>query len=180
MSEESHEAHAVKTRKEFMPVLALLVASAIWGSTFIVIKDLVAEISPYDMLGVRYVITSVIMAAIFFPTLRKADRDTWKHGMVVGLIFGVGQVFQTVGISMTPASTAGFITGMYIIIIPLLMLVMYGVIPSRYVLISTFLALLGMGILSLNGWHIGWGELIVLASVGFFALHMYFGGALVY
>lgn len=162
----------MKTRKELLPVLALLVASAIWGSTFIVIKDLVNQISPYDMLGVRYVITSVIMAVMFFPILIKADKDTWRHGMIVGLVFGVGQVFQTVGISLTDASTAGFITGMYIIIIPLLMLIMYRIIPNRFVLISTALALTGMGILSLKGWHIGWGELIVLGSAGFFALHM--------
>lgn len=123
-------------------------------------------------MGVRYTITALIMGAIFYPMLRKTDRDTWKHGMIIGLVFGIGQVFQTVGISMTPASTAGFITGMYIIVIPILMLAMYGIIPNKYVLISSVLAVSGMGILSLEDWHLGGGEIIVLISAAFFALHM--------
>lgn len=162
----------MKTQKEILPIIGLLIASAIWGSTFIVIKDLAKAISPYDMMGVRYTITALIMGAIFLPMLRKADRDTWKHGMIIGLVFGIGQVFQTVGISMTPASTAGFITGMYIIVIPILMLAMYGIIPNKYVLISSVLAVSGMGILSLEDWHLGGGEIIVLISAAFFALHM--------
>lgn len=162
----------MKTKKEFLPILALLVASAIWGSTFIVIKDLVNAVSPYDLLGIRYVITSVIMGLIFFPMLRRTERDTWKHGLIIGVVFGVGQVIHTVGISMTAASTAGFITGMYIIMIPIFMLIMYKIVPNGFVIISSILAVAGMGVLSLQGWHLGTGELVVLVSAAFFALHM--------
>src|SRR6476661_8858457 len=93
--------------------------TAAWGSTFFLIKDVVTRIAVPDLLALRLGIATVALAAIAGRRL-SMDRRTLLSGVVLGLLYGVAQILQTVGLAHTTASSSGFITGLYVVATPLL------------------------------------------------------------
>src|SRR3954471_17782872 len=93
--------------------------SAVWGSTFFLMKDLLTRIGVLDMLALRFALASVALALIAAPRLR-IDPRVLRRGALLGLLYGLAQILQTVGLSMTAASVSGFVTGLYVVLTPLL------------------------------------------------------------
>ena len=106
-------------RSERMAVLALLVVTAVWGSTFFLIKDLVTRIPVADLLAVRFGLASLALAVLVGPR-HPADPPDDPPGCGLGLLYGVAQILQTVGLAHTTASVSGFITGLYVVATPVL------------------------------------------------------------
>ena len=92
----------------------LVLVTAIWGSTFFLIKGAVASHDPLDFLSVRFLIAAVIVALVFHRRLRRLGRREWLIGLGLGAVYGIAQVLQTWGLTMTDASVSGFITGTYV------------------------------------------------------------------
>ncbi|EWS99972.1 permease [Intrasporangium oryzae NRRL B-24470] len=155
-----------------LATLALVALTAVWGSTFFLIHDLVEHVPPVDFLAVRFAIASVIMVALFWRPLRALSRRQVSLGIGLGALYGLAQIFQTVGLSTTPASVSGFITGTYVVLTP----VFTAVLLREKVAASTWaavgLATGGLALLSLNGFSVGAGEAITLLSAVFYALHI--------
>ncbi len=107
------------SRTQHLAFGALLVMSAIWGSTFFLMKDLITRLGVLDMLAVRFALASVALAVLAAPRLR-VDATVLRRGVVLGLLYGAAQIVQTVGLSLTAASVSGFITGLYVVLTPLL------------------------------------------------------------
>lgn len=159
-----------------LPTIALIGVTAVWGSTFFMIKGLLEEISALDFLSVRFVLASVVCAIVMFPKLRKVARRTWLRGLTLGLIYGTAQVFQTVGLKYTDASVSGFITGMYVVLTPIVLLLLFKVQVSPKVWGAVLLATIGIAVLSLTGFAIGVGEFITFLGSAFYAVHIAFLG----
>ena len=105
-------------RSERLAVLALLAVTAVWGSTFF-IKDLLTRIPVADLLAVRFGLASLALAVVVGPRLRLTRRIV-RQGAGLGLLYGVAQILQTVGLAHTSASVSGFITGLYVVATPVL------------------------------------------------------------
>ena len=88
---------------------ALLAVTACWGSTFFLIKDLLERMPVLDFLAVRFAIATIVLCLLFPRALRRMSRAAVRQALVLGLLYGVGQILQTTGIGRTPAwrSTAG-------------------------------------------------------------------------
>lgn len=160
-------------QRSTLATLAIVVITAIWGSTFFVIKDAVSLIDPVDFLAVRFAIGSLIPALIFLPRLRRLTGRQWLTGLGIGAIYGAGQIVQTIGLQTTAASVSGFITGTYVVITPLVVWLAFRARPGRGVWLAVALAVAGLGVLSLNGvTGFGLGEWLTLAGAALYAVHI--------
>lgn len=170
-------------RSSALPTFALLVVTAVWGSTFFLLKDLVQQMPPLDFLGARFGLAAAIVVLFQFSRLRRASRQDWLRGGVLGLLYSSGQLLQTVGLQYTDASISGFVTGMYVVFTPLLLAAMFRVHISGRVWIAVAVATVGLGFLSITGVpfvgpgvSLGFGEALTLGGAFFYALHIVFLG----
>lgn len=158
-------------RGELGPLLALLAMTAAWGSTFFMIKDVVTRIPVPDLLTVRFAIAALALAVIAGPRLRMSTV-TLRRGLLLGVLYGVAQLLQTFGLAHTAASVSGFLTGLYVVLTPLLSAMILRTRIPPAVWAASVLATVGLGVLSLQGFAIGYGELLTVASAVVYALHI--------
>lgn len=157
---------------ETLGALALLALTMGWGSTFFMTKDLLARIPVVDYLGVRFAIAALALLAVAPRAVTRLSRAALAQSVLLGALYGFAQILQTSGLDRTPASTAGFVTGLYVVMTPLLAApLLHQRIPGA-AWVAVVLATAGMAVLSLRGFHVGAGELLVLASAVLYALHI--------
>lgn len=160
-------------RRTRLAATALLVAlTAVWGSTFFLIRDLVRTVPPLDFLALRFGIAAVLMVVVFWRPLRALGRREWAAGAVLGLMYGVAQVLQTVGLAHTDASVSGFITGLYVVLTPVLSALLLRERVGAPTWVAVGLSTLGLAVLSLRGVSLGVGEALTLACAAVYALHI--------
>jgi drug/metabolite transporter (DMT)-like permease len=152
--------------------IALLSVAAMWGAAFVLMKDAIKREDVNSFLFTRFAVAAVVLI-LFRPQVAKYfSRDLIVKGFIAGSFLGSGYILQTLGLARTTAAVTGFVTGMYVIATPLIAaLVLHQKVSKRtwaYVLAATF----GLALLSLHGWSIGVGELLVLCSAIAFACHI--------
>jgi drug/metabolite transporter (DMT)-like permease len=121
------------------------------------VKDAVASYPPVSFLGVRFVIATVAFVAIFPRSVLRLDRRTVVGGVAAGLFMTLGYVFQTLGLvgHAASASRAGFITGMFVVITPMLQVLVLRKPPRLTTVIGVAVATAGLWLLSMSG-PLGW------------------------
>ncbi|HWM00118.1 MAG TPA: DMT family transporter [Nocardioidaceae bacterium] len=152
--------------------LALLAVTASWGSTFFLIKDLLERVPVVDFLAVRFAIAAAVLFAVAPRTVLRLPREARRHGVVLGTVYGLAQIVQTYGLEHTSASVSGFVTGMYVVCTPLIAgwVLRQRIGPIAWVAVA--LATIGLGVLSLRGVVIGYGEAVTLVSAVLYAVHI--------
>ncbi len=155
-----------------LATLLLVSVTAVWGSTFFLIRDLVAHVPSADFLTVRFAIAAVVMFAVFHRQTMALSRREVLTGVALGVLYGLAQLLQTVGLEHTSASVSGFVTGTYVVLTPLFGAVLLRDRISRSTWAAVVLATAGLAVLSLRGLSIGFGEAVTLASAGLYALHI--------
>lgn len=151
---------------------ALLLVTAVWGSTFFLIKDLLDRIPAADFLAVRFAIAFVAMLALAPRAIARLDRLMLRRSVCAGGVYGVAQILQTTGLGHTDASVSGFITGLYVVATPVLASLAFGQRVTRTVWVAVGLSTVGLGILSLRGFSIGFGEGITFLCAILYAVHI--------
>ena len=155
-----------------LAVAALLAVAAAWGSTFFLTKDLLLRIDVADYLALRFAIAAVILIAVHPMAVARLGRLDRSRAALLGVTYGVAQLLQTEGLRHTSASVSGFVTGMYVVFTPLLAAAILRHRIGRWTWAAVALATTGLGVLSLQGFSLGLGELLTLASAGLYALHI--------
>jgi len=146
-----------------MPALvALIVVTAVWGVTFVQVKDAVALYPLFAFLAVRFAIAALVLAAPARGRLRSLGRPGWFAGSALGLLLALGYALQTAGLERTTVSSAGFITGLYVVFTPLLALALFRTRVGGAVWIGVALAVVGLAMLSGVGAGDPLGDLLVL------------------
>jgi drug/metabolite transporter (DMT)-like permease len=165
--------HAQQTRRTtLLAALVLLALAASWGSTFFMIKDLLDRVPTLDFLAVRFTIASLALVVVAPRARGRLSPVVRRHAVVLGLLYGLAQILQTAGLAHTPASISGFVTGLYVVCTPLLAAAILRTRIPPITWAAVALATVGLGVLALNGFSIGYGELITLASAVLYALHI--------
>ncbi len=154
-----------------LPMVALLGMTAIWGSTFFLIKDLITRLPVADMLALRFALATGAFALIAGRRLR-ITRRTLGAGTLLGLLYGVAQILQNSALAFTSASASGFVTGLYVVATPLLAAVVFGTRISRLTWAAVALATAGLAVLSLHGLSVGAGEALTALSALCYAAHI--------
>jgi drug/metabolite transporter (DMT)-like permease len=121
---------------------------------------------------VRFAIASIALWLLAPRALGRLSRGSLRHAVVLGLLYGVAQILQTAGLAHTPASVSGFITGMYVVCTPLFAAVLLHSRISAATWGAVALAMVGLGVLTLSGFSVGYGEAITFVSALLYALHI--------
>lgn len=155
-----------------LAVAALIAVTAVWGWTFLIVKDAIAEMPVMDFLAVRFSIAAVIMLVIRPASLRHITRRGLWRGIALGVMLGMAYITQTYGLRTVSPAVSGFITGMAVVFTPVLSWVILRRKISRNTWIAVGLALIGLALLSLHGWAFGAGELLTVGCAVFVAVHI--------
>ena len=161
-----------RLRTDHLATLALVAVTTVWGSTFVLIKHVVATVPVTDFLAVRFVIAAAFMLALFGRRVTALSRTAVLRGLGLGATYGIAQVLQTAGLARTSASVAGFVTGMYVVLTPVLGLLLLRHQVSRTTWLAVLFATAGLALLSLRGTEVSTGVLLVLASTVLYAGHI--------
>jgi hypothetical protein len=151
---------------------ALLTVSAAWGLSFVVMKSAIERQSVNNFLFTRFVLAVVVMILIRPQVVKHFDKDLLLRGFGAGFLLGGGYIFQTIGLANTGAAITGFVTGLYVILTPLFAAVIFKERVSQATWLYVFMATVGLALLSLKGWSVGFGELMVFFSAIAFAAHI--------
>ncbi len=157
---------------ERLATLALLVVTAVWGSTFYLTRELVQVVPAADYLGVRFAVAALVVVPMLQRHIRALPRTVLRQGIGLGAVYTVAQLLQTIGLEHTSASRSGFITGLYVVITPILGWLLLRERLPRATWIAVVVAIAGLGVLSLAdvGW--GYGETLTFAGAIWFAGHI--------
>ena len=156
-----------------MPALLALVAvTAVWGVTFVQVKDAVALYPLFAFLAVRFAIAAAVLAVPAAGRLRSLGRHGWLAGTSLGLLLALGYALQTAGLERTTVSSAGFITGLYVVFTPLLGLLLFRTRVGGAVWVGVALAVAGLAMLSGIGAGDPAGDLLVLGGSAAYSLQI--------
>ena len=150
-------------RQKVASLLLLLVAMA-WGASFVFMKDVLDRQSVNSFLFYRFAMAAIVLLIIHPQILRKLNWDNIKTGGITGIFLGAGFILQTYGLTMTGAAITGFITGLYVVATPLFEQFFGGRKLGRRIWVSIGIATAGLALLSLKGFAVGIGEMLVLLS----------------
>lgn len=163
---------AVTRREETIAAVALLSVTASWGASFVLMKDAIERQPIPDFLFTRFAIAALVMIVARPRVLRDITPRVLWTGSIVGLILGAGYISQTIGLEMSTAAITGFLTGLYVILTPLIGWAFLKQKLSGRVLIGAVLSLTALGILSITDVGFSEGTIWVVICAILFALHI--------
>jgi drug/metabolite transporter (DMT)-like permease len=155
-----------------LALAALIAVTVVWGVTFVQVKDAVEIYPLFAFLAVRFAIATVTLAVPAAGRIRGLGRSGVGAGALLGLLLAAGYALQTAGLERTTVSSTGFITGMYVVLTPVIALFLYrsriGLAAWGGVAVST------AGLAMLSGIHAGsaTGDLLVLAGAAVYSLQI--------
>jgi drug/metabolite transporter (DMT)-like permease len=157
----------------FSAEIGLVGIAAVWGLTFVMVQDAIERLPAMAFLAYRFVPAGAIVAAVFWRSLRRLPPAGWRAGLVMAVFLTGGYVAQTLGLEHTTASNAGFITGLFVVLTPLLGAVLFGIRPARAAWLAAFVSALGLLLLSgASGRFVLEGDGVVFLCACAFALHI--------
>lgn len=156
--------------------LLIVVATIIWGFSFVVVKDAVDAVPPAWLMGMRFTATAAILAVAFHKTLRRnLNTSHLAAGAVLGILSFLGFWIQTIGITDTTPGRNAFLTATYCVMVPFLYWIVAKRRPTVFNLVAAVLCIAGVGFVSLGGdfsFSMRWGDAMTLLGAVFFAIHM--------
>ena len=170
----------ISKNKAFLASAGLILAAAIWGFAFVVVKDSLDYIGPVWMIAFRFTIAAVCLSLIFIRRWKKLNPQTLTHGAILGVLIFTAYFFQTVGCKYTTAGKNAFLTTTYVILVPLMCWPVYKKRPTWHVALAAVICILGIGLLSLGGESAGEvsamamniGDILTLICGIFYAVHI--------
>ena len=151
---------------------ALLSVAAAWGFAFVVMKDAIQRQSVNNFLFTRFTLAVIVMILIRPQTIKLFNKDLLQRGGLAGIFLGLGYIAQTLGLERTGAAITGFITGLYVVLTPLIASFVLKEKITKFTWFCIAVAAFGLGLLSIRGFSVGIGEMFVLASAVLFAAHI--------
>lgn len=167
-------------KKEKTATWLLLLATVFFSGIYVFMREGVLLTNPYNFLFYRFLVASVIFFILFHKTIAKINKRTIRYGVYLGIPLTASLIFLALGLQRTTASKAGFIGGMYIIFVPILLIFITKKLPSWNQVIAIIIAMVGLGIITLNiqDFDIDIGDIWVLLFSLFLALYIVLVGKL--
>jgi drug/metabolite transporter (DMT)-like permease len=137
--------------KKYTGEVALIFNTLIWGGTFALIKNALTDISPVLFVGLRFGLATLLFLPFVYKHLKNTNRKTLIAGSILGVFYFSGFITQTIGLNLTTATKSGFITGTFVVFIPILQLVIEKRKPKWFNLVGVGFVLIGLVMLSSKG-----------------------------
>jgi drug/metabolite transporter (DMT)-like permease len=166
-------------RQHWRAEASIAMVAFIWGATFVVVKEALNDASTLVFLALRFSMAAAILAAALWSRLRRpaeagtANREI-SGGLLCGALLFLGYALQTAGLRLTTASKSAFITGLYVVLVPLLGSAVHRVVPRLAEAVAVVLALAGTALISTTGldFRLGAGDLLTAGCAVAFAAHI--------
>ncbi len=131
--------------------ILLVFATLVWGSTFVLIKAALAGITPLAFNAVRMLMAALLLGLIYHRQLRSLTRNAVLAGAAVGFFLFVGYEFQTTGLKYTEATKSAFLTGMSVVLVPILLKIGWKKHINRWTLLGILISFAGLYFLTIPG-----------------------------
>jgi drug/metabolite transporter (DMT)-like permease len=162
----------------------LVLVTFVWGATFVVIKNALADATPLTFNFVRMVLAAAMLAAVFYRELGRITRPAFLAGAVAGIFLWLGYEFQTTGLALTSASKSAFITGISVVLVPMFLIVFWGRKINAWTTGGVLAAIVGLFLLTvpasesaLGNWNsVNRGDLLTLGCAVSFGFQIIFLG----
>jgi len=154
---------------------SLIGVTIIWGATFVIVKQALADVSTLLFLTIRFSLAALALALIFGNQFRKGEfKRSMRGGIIAGVFLFSGYVLQTFGLKYTSASKTGLITGLYIPLVPLFSSLVYKKVPRIAEVLGITAAFVGMALMSIQEdiLKVGLGDLLVACCAVVYAFHI--------
>ena len=154
---------------------AMLLATLIWGSSFVVMKDTLDNVRPLMLLAARFIIAAAVLSLVCIPRFRRLDAATLGHGALMGLLLCSGYIVQTYGLVLTTPGKNAFLTTFYVVLVPFLYWATNRKKPDGYNIAAAVICVAGVGFLSLapgDGTGMNLGDLLTLCCGVLYAMHI--------
>ncbi|MQM73393.1 MAG: DMT family transporter [Eubacteriaceae bacterium] len=156
-----------------LPQLALFAAAIIWGSSFFLMKRVVAVFPTFYLLALRFTIATALLSLIFRKRVAKLKPADLKAGFVIAATFCLAYAFQTIGLKGTTPAKNSFLSATYCVFVPFLSWAIEKIRPDRANIVAVFLCIVGVGLVSLTRqFTVSWGDGLTLICGLFFALNI--------
>ena len=155
-----------------MATAALILVTAVWGVTFVQVKDAVELYPLFAFLAVRFAIASLALAPVALTRLAGLRREGFAVGVFLGALLGAGFALQTAGLERTTVTTTGFLTGLYVLLTPLLAVALFRARVGRQLWLAVGIALVGLVLLGGAPSGSTTGNVLVLVSTAAMALQI--------
>lgn len=155
----------------------LLCVTLFWGVTFVVVKDAIAKVGVFVFLSQRFLLASIILLSICLVLRRPLTMRFLKQGITLGIYLFGGYAFQTVALLYTSASNTAFLTGLNVVLVPIVGAVIFRQVITRNMKTGVVLATVGLFFLCTNGtWSFNGGDILAGFCAVCIALHVIFTG----
>jgi drug/metabolite transporter (DMT)-like permease len=159
-------------KKNSLAVIALLGVTIAWGASFVAMKPAMDKIPVYDFLAIRFTIAAGLMILARPKTVLAFRGPTLKYGMILGVVLGFAYITQTIGLILSTAAITSFITGLYVILTPLLIWLFFKKKPKAIVAVGALLATIGLGLITIKDAAFDFGQVWTMLCALGFALHI--------
>lgn len=153
-------------------VLLLTGATAVWGSTFVVTKGTLTEMTGAGFLAWRFGIAALVLTLAWSHRLRAMTADDVRRAVLLGIFLAAGFLLQTTGLRDVSAASSGFLTGTMVVLTPLVAAALFGERVGWAGWVAVLMAMAGIALLTLPGWTMGLGEVLTVGGAACFALHI--------
>jgi drug/metabolite transporter (DMT)-like permease len=163
----------LKSPKSLTADILLIIATLFWGTSFVVVKELVAIIPFQQLILLRFGISAIIIFPFVYPQIRQQTKSVILPSVWLGFTIFAGFTFQTWSMKYTTATQAAFLTGVSVILVPVFLFLLRHTVASFKLWICVILALIGLGLLCLNSqWQLGYGDMLAAFCAVAFAFHI--------
>ncbi|MDD4291281.1 MAG: DMT family transporter [Clostridia bacterium] len=153
--------------------IMLIVATAFWGTSFVVVGQVVNSIAPSYLIAIRFTFAFIVLSIIFYKKLKLINKSYIVCGSILGVVLFVAFLLQTSGLLSISAGKNAFLTSTYVVFTPFVMWIFSKKCPALMQFVAVALCLTGVGLVSLsNGMTIEIGDIVTLSSGVFYALQI--------
>ncbi|MTI80337.1 MAG: DMT family transporter [Firmicutes bacterium] len=151
--------------------IGMILVTILWGASYVSGKLILDNMTPLYYTSIRFIGAAIFLGFVFHNRLKFLNKATLKAGLLIGLAVATGYILQTVGLNYTTASKTGFLTGLFVVLVPVIDSVIRRSKPRINEIIGVTLATIGLGVLSLNGdFSIAIGDILLVLSAISFAI----------
>ncbi len=160
--------------KEFGADIVLFTVALSWGTTFVIVQDAVKDIPVFSFLFLRFFLSFILMILLSLKYIKQIDKNLIHSGFFLGSLFFLGYATQTYGLIYTKSSIVAFITGLNVVIVPIVIYLLFKQKVYIFSIVGAIVAAFGLWLLTGAGGldSFGKGELYSLFCATFFAIHI--------
>jgi drug/metabolite transporter (DMT)-like permease len=148
----------------------LVYCAAVWGATFYMVKDALTGVDPVAMVCHRFLLSALLLAP--WALVRPSRSRHLKESFILAILLFLLYTTQTIGLGYTSASNSGFITGLFVLFVPIFLLFFFRKSPTVVQWVSSALALLGLWMLTGGISSVNFGDVITLVAAATYAAHL--------